>query len=100
MELLESNEKGEEIVCMSSEEIDNVIGGFSIVSDPIYKLTYEEEKGLRAAGYKLKKTNSGNYRITDEYGKMANPSEIQTLCKVIKRSAEKNKNIWSYIFDM
>lgn len=100
MDLLKLNDKDEEIVCMSNDEIDNIIGGFAIVSDPIYKLTNEEEKGLKAAGYNLKKTNSGNYRITNEDGKMASPSEIQTLCKVINRCTKKDKSIWSYIFDM
>lgn len=79
---------------------EGVKGGFAIVSDPIYKLTYEEEKGLGAAGYNLKRTNSGNYRITNEDGKMASPLEIQTLCKVINRSKNKNKSVWTYIFHM
>ena len=98
MDLLKINDKGEEIVCMSADEIDNVIGGFSVVSDPIYKLTFEEKKGLEAAGYKLKKTNSGNYRIMDEHNNMASPSEIQTLCKVINRC--KNNSLWSFIFNI
>ena len=79
MDLLKINSNGEEIIRMSGKEvekinsIDNfnkientkntetpenseipknpegVKGGFAIVSDPIYKLTYEEEKGLGAA---------------------------------------------------
>lgn len=83
---------------MSSEEIEAVTGGVSIVSDPIYKLNSKEVKGLEAADFILKKTNSGNYRITYKDGKMANPSEIQVLCKVINNSARKDKSIWHYIF--
>ncbi len=99
MELLKVNDSGEEITCMSNEEIENISGGFEIVSDPIYKLSYEEERGLRAAGYNLRKTKNGNFRITNEDGKMAGPSEIQTICKVINRS-KGNRSIWSYIFNI
>lgn len=82
---------------MSSEETKTFTGGVFIISNPIYKLNPQEVKGLEAADFNLKKTNSGNYRITCKGGKMANPSEIQVLCKVINNSARKDKSIWHYI---
>ncbi len=99
MELLKLNDNNEEVTCMSNEEIENISGGLEIVSDPIYKLNYEEEKGLKSAGYRLSKTKKGNFRITNEDGKMASPSEIQTICRLINRTRH-NKTIWSYIFNI
>ncbi len=100
MELLKLNDKGEEVTCMSNEEIENISGGLEIVSDPIYKLSYEEEKGLKAAGYRLSKTKKGNFRIDNEDGKMASPSEIQTICKLINHTKNKDRNLWSIIFNL
>ncbi len=72
---------------LTQEELANLSGGYEIVSDPIYKLTDKEARALSSVGYRLKRTNSGNYRIMDENGKMASPSEIATVCKVIKRAS-------------
>lgn len=122
MELLKANDKNEEIVCMSGNEVEKISsiqnfnkientkntetpknpesakGGFAIVTDPIYKLTLEEKEELEASGYNIERTGNGNYRIKNGDGKIANPLEIQTLCEFINRNKNKNKNRTGWTF--
>lgn len=84
---------------LSEKDLEDLRGGYEMVSDPIYKLTSKESQALSQAGYKLKKTNSGNYRITDGNGKMVSPSEIEVLCKVINRLSNKpvGRTFWDWL---
>ena len=104
MELFqENNQKLEKLesIAVTEEELSKISGGYSVVSDPIYSLTSKEATALKQAGYKLKKTNSGNYRITDENNKMASPSEIAVLCKVINRSPNnKGRTFWDWLSEI
>lgn len=109
MELFNNKENGLEKISsggqmsgkavLTEEESANLGGGYEIVSDPIYKLTDKESRALSSGGYKLKKTNSGNYRIMDENGKMASPSEIATICKVVNRTSvgKRGRTFWDFL---
>ncbi len=76
---------------MSSEETETVTGDVSIVSYPIYKLNPQEVKGLEAADFNLKKTNSGNYRITYKGGKWPILPKYKCCVKLLITVQEKIK---------
>lgn len=81
-ELKKVNMEGKSTDCraLSENELEELRGGYEMVSDPIYILTDEEVRVLNREGYKLKKTKSGNYRVMDGSGKAADPSKVERLC--------------------
>ena len=83
---------------LKNEEMENVSGGYEMVSDPIYKLTANEVTYLKEVGYKLTATKSGNYRIKDNSGKMADSNEIQIVCKTINKLVNKKPNLFDILF--
>lgn len=84
---------------LTENEAKNISAGYSVVSDPIYSLTEKEAKIISSVGYTLTKTKSGNYRIKDENGKMASPSDVAVICKVIdKASTNKGgRTFWDWL---
>lgn len=77
---------------MSENELEEIGRGYSVVSDPIYKLTESEERVLRKAGYNIKKTNSGNCRVTDSHGNTIDPKTLEGMCKVVGIAEQQAKN--------
>ena len=50
MELFKLNDKGEEVTCMSNEEIEKISGGLKVVGDSVYELDSDEIKTLTDHG--------------------------------------------------
>lgn len=84
MELLKLNDKGEEVTCMSNEEIEKISGGFEIVNEPIYKLDSDEIKSLTTWGYTLEKIEDGKFKIKDRWGKVAGFEIVRSICERAK----------------
>ena len=83
---------------LSENELEELRGGYEMVSDPIYILTDGEVKALNREGYTLKKTKSGNYRVMDDSGKTVDPSKVERLCKDANNSFSESRFCWLFAF--
>ncbi len=93
------NDEGISVEPLSAEEESEVVGGVSMVSDPIYRLNDTEVKAL-SRSYTLKKTGSGNYRILlKNSNQAASPSDINTLCNFVNEYEKSHKNTGKTFWD-
>lgn len=86
---------------VKEDNLDEVAGGFATVSDPIYSLTENEVKVLKKAGYRLDRTNSGNYRVKYPNGTTIEPHVLGNMCNIIALAQKKDTGNggWKLVFD-
>lgn len=88
---------------LDEKELEELSGGYAVVSDPIYKLTPSEEKVLSLAGYRINKTNKGNCRVTDRFNQTIDPKTLEGMCKVVKiaddqaSKGKRGRTFWDFL---
>ena len=75
---------------IDDQQLGEVGGGFSTVSDPVYSLTTKEHEVLKELGFNLKKTNSGNYKVYYSNGTTIEPHVLNYMCSAIGVASKKN----------